>query len=478
MISPFDSFETTCKTYPDSIAVVFQKRLFTYRELYDKCMSISQLLDQAGVKANTVVAVSMQRSMEMIASILAIMHRKAVFLLLDINQPKRRLQAIISQSKPECILSCNLAGSIKAVPTGEQTPHVFQTAIAYLGFTSGSTGKPKGVAITEASLANCIHYFPDIFGLQPGDRITSFLNCSFDMFIFETVVSLCRGLTIIMSDREESASPRRMLKLIRDNSVSIGHFVPSTLQMLVNCDPHFESLLTLKKIILAGENLSKTLLCSLFEHLNVDIYNAYGLTETTIYSTFCKLKYGEAPLIGTALPGNQIYILDENNQPVECGKTGHIYISGISLYETRLDTQEDKDLLIYHEKKLYNTGDMGLLHESGDIEFLGRQDRQIKLRGYRIHLSEIEHVAADMAGVDNTVANIYKRPSGESTLCLFYTSKYSLNADDIRKHIGNRLPKYMVPVCYIQIASFDYLSNGKLNCRSPKLERLFKERWS
>ena len=111
MISPFDSFETTCKTYPDSIAVVFQKRLFTYRELYDKCMSISQLLDQAGVKANTVVAVSMQRSMEMIASILAIMHRKAVFLLLDINQPKRRLQAIISQSKPECILSCNLAGS-------------------------------------------------------------------------------------------------------------------------------------------------------------------------------------------------------------------------------------------------------------------------------------------------------------------------------------------------------------------------------
>ena len=339
MISPFDSFETTCKTYPDSIAVVFQKRLFTYRELYDKCMSISQLLDQAGVKANTVVAVSMQRSMEMIASILAIMHRKAVFLLLDINQPKRRLQAIISQSKPECILSCNLAGSIQAVPTGEQTPHVFQTAIAYLGFTSGSTGKPKGVAITEASLANCIHYFPDIFGLQPGDRITSFLNCSFDMFIFETVVSLCRGLTIIMSDREESASPRRMLKLIRDNSVSIGHFVPSTLQMLVNCDPHFESLLTLKKIILAGENLSKTLLCSLFEHLNVDIYNAYGLTETTIYSTFCKLKYGEAPLIGTALPGNQIYILDENNQPVECGKTGHIYISGISLYETRLDTQ-------------------------------------------------------------------------------------------------------------------------------------------
>ena len=127
-----------------SIAVVFQKRLFTYRELYDKCMSISQLLDQAGVKANTVVAVSMQRSMEMIASILAIMHRKAVFLLLDINQPKRRLQAIISQSKPECILSCNLAGSIQAVPTGEQTPHVFQTAIAYLGFTSGSTGKPKG----------------------------------------------------------------------------------------------------------------------------------------------------------------------------------------------------------------------------------------------------------------------------------------------------------------------------------------------
>ena len=109
------------------------------------------------------------------------------------------------------------------------------------------------------------------------------------------------------------------------------------------------------------------------------------------------------------------------------------YISGISLYETRLDTQEDKDLLIYHEKKLYNTGDMGLLHESGDIEFLGRQDRQIKLRGYRIHLSEIEHVAADMAGVDNTVANIYKRPSGEK-MCIrdrqylgkYGTSRFSL----------------------------------------------------
>ena len=180
MISPFDSFETTCKTYPDSIAVVFQKRLFTYRELYDKCMSISQLLDQAGVKANTVVAVSMQRSMEMIASILAIMHRKVVFLLLDINQPKKTIAGDYLPVKTRMyILSCNLAGSIQAVPTGEQTPSCFSNGNCIPRVYIRVHGKPKGLAITEASLANCIHYFPDIFGLQPGDRITSVFKLFF-----------------------------------------------------------------------------------------------------------------------------------------------------------------------------------------------------------------------------------------------------------------------------------------------------------
>ena len=407
----------------------------------------------------------MRRTPELIFAMCMCLERNNTVIPIDPAYPKKHIDYIIKDSAPDKIIS-----DIDSYNDlfQEKRSNITQNDVAYILYTSGSTGHPKGVEVTYEALSNFIEGISETIDFSPGKRIACLTTISFDIFFLESIVALNKGLTVVLADEEEQRNPKLMAKFIKDNAVDIIQMTPSRMQLLLNYDKELICLKSVKEIMIGGEAFPFGLLQTLQEKTTARIYNMYGPTETTIWSTISNLTYKDHIDIGRPIKNTEIYIMDDSLTLLPSGQIGEICIGGKGLakgYVGRDDLTAEKFIYLPQKPnvRVYRTGDMGRHLPDGDLEYLGRTDNQVKIRGHRVELEEIESHLNQIKGIHQAVVIALETNETDKILQAFYTSDATLNQKEITDYLSSKLPEYMIPVRFKRVESFLQTENGKID---------------
>lgn len=407
----------------------------------------------------------MRRTPELIFAMCMCLERNNTVIPIDPAYPKKHIDYIIKDSAPDKIIS-----DIDSYNDlfQEKRSNIIQNDVAYILYTSGSTGHPKGVEVTYEALSNFIEGISETIDFSPGKRIACLTTISFDIFFLESIVALNKGLTVVLADEEEQRNPKLMAKFIQDNAVDIIQMTPSRMQLLLNYDKELICLKSVKEIMIGGEAFPFGLLQTLQEKTTARIYNMYGPTETTIWSTISNLTYKDHIDIGRPIKNTEIYIMDDSLTLLPSGQIGEICIGGKGLakgYVGRDDLTAEKFIYLPQKPnvRVYRTGDMGRHLPDGDLEYLGRTDNQVKIRGHRVELEEIESHLNQIKGIHQAVVIALETNETDKILQAFYTSDATLNQKEITDYLSSKLPEYMIPVRFKRVESFLQTENGKID---------------
>ncbi len=407
----------------------------------------------------------MRRTPELIFAMCMCLERNNTVIPIDPAYPKKHIDYIIKDSAPDKIIS-----DIDSYNDlfQEKRSNITQNDVAYILYTSGSTGHPKGVEVTYEALSNFIEGISETIDFSPGKRIACLTTISFDIFFLESIVALNKGLTVVLADEEEQRNPKLMAKFIQDNAVDIIQMTPSRMQLLLNYDKELICLKSVKEIMIGGEAFPFGLLQTLQEKTTARIYNMYGPTETTIWSTISNLTYKDHIDIGRPIKNTEIYIMDDSLTLLPSGQIGEICIGGKGLakgYVGRDDLTAEKFIYLPQKPnvRVYRTGDMGRHLPDGDLEYLGRTDNQVKIRGHRVELEEIESHLNQIKGIHQAVVIALETNETDKILQAFYTSDATLNQKEITDYLSSKLPEYMIPVRFKRVESFLQTENGKID---------------
>lgn len=479
-------FEEQAKKTPDNIAIVFNDKKLTYKQLNEKANSLAYYLrNTKKVKRNDLVGIMVNRSLEMIISILAVLKSGGAYFPIDPTFPKDRIDYMLNNSNAILLLTqehlenrvnfknvllVDLNKNSIYEKNSENLKNINKPDdLSYVIFTSGSTGKPKGVMLKHKALSNLTNYcnnHVEYLKTEEYKAIVSITTVSFDIFIFETLISLQKGLKLVIANENEQNTPHLLNKLIEKYDIKIIQTTPSRIQLFVNNIDNIPALKNLEYITLAGEQLPLDLVESLKSLSNPVIYNGYGPSETTVFSTLTKIDTNKIT-IGRPLNNTQIYILDENLKPVPIGVSGEIYISGDGVGKGYLNNEDltNKSFIqnpFIPNTIMYKTGDIGMYNKNGEISCLGRLDNQVKIRGLRIELDEIESLIKKYPNIKETVV-VKQNINNREFISAYYTTTKRINISELRKYLSKSLPRYMVPSYYIVLNEFLYTPNGKIN---------------
>lgn len=476
-------FEEQVFKAPDQIAIVYDDKQITYMDLSKKADKLARYLRMQGIVPDSIVAIKMKRSLEMIISIIAVLKAGGSFLPIDPELPEDRIQYMLNDSCAN-ILIVNEENQIEEVYNGKilninsinnmtiETSNLNNinkpNDLAYIIYTSGSTGKPKAVMIEHKSVINFAESIKQRLDYSSPNTVLSVTTMCFDIFIFEVFPTLFYGLKLIISNEKEQKIPELLSKLIVKNGVTKIMTTPSRMQLLAFGQKDLSCFKVLKEIILGGEPFPEKLLLKLKDITNAKIYNMYGPTETTVYSTFKDLNDTRKINIGKPIFNTQIYILDKHMNPVPIGVQGEIYIGGDGLargYYRKEELTNKKFIANPFNSKeiIYQTGDYGRWYPQGEIECLGRIDSQVKIRGFRIELGEIESQILSYESIKDTVVTYREDQNGRNYLCAYYVSHGDINIFDLKKELAKVLPNYMIPSCFIKIDKIPLNANGKID---------------
>lgn len=476
-------FEEQVERTPDNIAVVFEDKSLTYKELNNKANQIASIIRENNTGPDKIVAIMVNRSLEMIIGIMAVLKAGGAYLPIDPDYPPERIQFMLSDSKAQLLLTqkhlqnaigfngrtiivdnsnLNIANAFNLENVNKSTD------LAYVIYTSGSTGKPKGVMIEHKNVINYIEAMCSNIDFSAGRVIGSVTTICFDIFVTESLLPLCKGLTIIIANENEQQIPEALNKLIDNNKVKILQTTPSRFKMLLSDEASLTWLCELEDIIVGGEPFPESLLTQLKASKGGRIYNIYGPTETTVWSTIQNLTGKDYVDIGKPIANTQVYILDKNMNLLPIGIAGELCIGGDGVsrgYWQRPELNQEKFVSNpYHPgTSIYKTGDLARWLPDGNIEHLGRIDYQVKVRGYRIELGEIEaslqlhSFVRECAVVDNNDTE------GNKFLCAYFVAEKTLSTQELRDHLSALLPNYMIPSYFIQIDKMPLTPNGKVD---------------
>ncbi|GAB3335658.1 hypothetical protein GCM10027299_44870 [Larkinella ripae] len=406
----------TATQFPEKTALVFQQQTLTYRQLHETANQVAHYLIQKGIRKNDIVGVSLDRSPEMLITLLAILKAGAAYLPLDPAYPHDRIAFMLTDSSARMVVtSRKYAGRLDttvreleletalsesaALSSSEPVVTTGGSDLAYILYTSGSTGKPKGVLIEQHNIVNLLTSMLDWPGMTPDDRLLAVTTISFDIAGLELFLPLLVGATLVLADTETTRDGRLLLEAIQKEPISVIQATPATYKLMLAAG--WETPLPLK-VLCCGEPLSKDLAEKLTARC-ASLWNMYGPTETTIYSTGKQILASDSVItIGRPIQNTQVYILDTDGNRLGIGSVGEITIAGEGVargYHNRPDLNAEK----FVENRfgtglLYRTGDLGKWIPNGEIQCLGRIDQQVKIRGYRIELGEIEYA---LAGADD-----------------------------------------------------------------------------
>ncbi|MBS4916009.1 MAG: non-ribosomal peptide synthetase [Clostridiales bacterium] len=436
-------------------------------------------------------AIVLDRSPEMIAAIMAMLQMKITFVPIDPNFPKERIawmiqdaqvDFIVSQSKyqPLCdgIPSCFLDQPCTEETIGDDSKFG-ENHLAYVAYTSGTSGNPKGVMVTRKGLFNFIEGLAKRIPFEGVHRIACFTTISFDIFFVESIAALFYGWEIVLASEEEKDNPRRMAKLLTEEKIEVLQLTPSRLQLLYNYDAQLESLQSVKILMVGGEPFPDSLLKCLQQKTNAKIYNMYGPTECTIWATVSELTHKEHADIGMPLPNIGVWVVDDVLRPVPTGQIGELCLSGVCLaagyHKQQALTARSFCPLPENGTFLYRTGDYVRFLPSGDLDYIGRKDNQIKLHGYRIELEEIEHNLQCHPAIERAIA-LAEGTEEQKAIVLTYSrlKKKEVCDHELRLWLKDRIPEYMLPARYVEIQRYPFTANGKVDRKA--LESLIKKK--
>ncbi|WP_329341307.1 non-ribosomal peptide synthase/polyketide synthase [Streptomyces sp. NBC_01352] len=451
---------------PEAVAVVCGDRELTYAELNARANRLARLLVRYGAGPEQRVAVRLPRSADLVAVLLAVLKSGAAYVPLDPDFPEERIAYMIDDARPVLVVDEEwLAAADLTGLDGSDLPPVPLASAAYVIYTSGSTGRPKGVVVGHAALTNFLHALGERCALTPGERLLAVTTVGFDIAALELYVPLLAGATVVLAGRDTVRDPRALAELIGRAGISVVQATPSLWHAIVD---EQASVLSGVRVLVGGEALPADLAASLTRHA-VSVTNVYGPTETTIWSTAGAVGTDSARRgsIGRPIANTRVYVLDAALRPVPAGVAGELYIAGAGLARGYLDrpglTAERfvADPYGTPGTRMYRTGDLVRWSADGELEYLGRVDQQVKVRGYRIEPGEIEAVLLAHESVTRAAVLVREDTPGDKRLVAYVTG--TAGPAELREHAARQLPEYMVPSAFVPLDALPLTPNGKLD---------------
>ncbi len=472
-------FEEQAEKTPDNIAIIYDNRKITYKDLNEKSNQIARLLRSKGIGKDEIVAILSERSLEMFIGILAILKSGAAYLPIDPVYPNNRINFMIEDSKAKALLvNGNLENRIefdgliinldyKNNYTGSSLNlDACSTSkdLAYIIYTSGTTGKPKAILTKHSNVVSYVFVFNKLFNINYNDVTLQQSSFTFDGLVEEVYTVIFKGGKIVVPNRNDIKDAKKLAKIINENKVTILSCSPLILNEF-NKLPNMKSVRT---FLSSSDILRKEYYSELIKQANV--YNMYGPSEATVCTTYykCGLNDSENVPIGRPLGNNKVYILDTNLDIVPIGVIGEIYIGGAGIangYLNNHDLTSSKFIPnpLDSNEILYKTGDMAKWLPNGDIEFLGRADFQIKIRGYRIELGEIESHLLKHDNISETTVVVKEDNEKNKYSCVYYVADTKLDSAQLKEYLLKYLPEYMIPSFFIQLDKIPINPNGKVD---------------
>jgi amino acid adenylation domain-containing protein/non-ribosomal peptide synthase protein (TIGR01720 family) len=479
------------KRYPQRIALIDGQQQLTYHELDQKSNQLAhgitqryQEVTQKNIDADTLIPLCLPRSLDMIVTMLAIMKTGAAYIPLEPRLPKQRIHYILADSGVEVLITelglraqlQDMALPVELLMLDEMadsmpcsslplTVEYHPRQLAYAIYTSGTTGQPKGTLLEHQGVLNMVRGFQAAVSCP--DEILcclQFASIVFDAHVAETYIALCGGHTLVIASDEQRHDLPALLTLIERCQVQFAILPPALLKLqpdLPRC---------LSRIVVAGESTSQ----SCFDHytrLGHQLFNGYGPSEASVCTSINRYQFNGANNIGHPLPGVRLYVLDNNQRPVSVGVAGELYISGLGLARGYLKqpllTQEKFIANPFAEvndtdyQRLYRTGDIVRWMPGGELEYIGRNDFQVKIRGHRVELSEIEQAFIAVTSVAHCAVIVQGRDTPR--IVAYYVADITLNDESVKRQLSELLPDYMIPSALVQLMSLPLTINGKLD---------------
>ena len=484
-----EQFEKQAHWTPDTPAVTFQNRGLSYRQLDEQSNQLARYLMQLGVGPETLVALSMERSLDLMVGLMAILKAGGAYVPLDPIYPVRRMEMVLADARPLVVLTQQklaerFSGPASVVAVDRDRAEIARESsdrlgwhatpenLAYVIYTSGSTGNPKGVMIEHRNVVNFFTAMDRVIGsAEPGVWL-AVTSISFDISVLELLWTLARGFHVVLQgDAVERGTEYAIEGQIRRHGVTHLQCTPSLVRMLAGDREPLQALRELKMLLLGGEALPAVLAAEIRSAISAQFFNMYGPTETTIWSTTHPVKEigGRVP-IGRPIANTQTYILDRFGRPMPVGAAGELYIGGAGVargYLNRPELTAERFLPdpFLGNGRMYRTGDLVRYLPDGAIEYLERMDFQVKIRGFRIELGEIEAVMERYPGVRQAVAAVREEKPGDKRLIAYVVLEPGAppGTEGLRAHLREQLPEYMVPAAFVRLEAMPLTDNGKVD---------------
>ena len=485
-----EMFERHAATTPTHTAAIFEATSLTYGELNARANQLARHLQSLGVRGETLVGIAMERSLDMIVSLLAILKAGAAYLPLDPSYPSDRIEFMIGDARPMVLLVqdalrsslpvCNTPmiavdsewSTIAAQPTENLGVIVPPQSLIYVIYTSGSTGRPKGAMNTHRGTTNHLSWLAAQFDVGPSDRTLQKIPISFDASVSELFLPLVCGGRLVMANRDGHHDPTYQEEMIRTQGITTIAFVPSMLAVFLEAES-VERCTSLRRVFVGGEAVPQSVVQRLRSRLAIDLVNFYGPTEASDVSTFftCTAEGPPVVPIGRPITNVTAYVLDRELELAPLGAAGEIHIAGASLargYLNRPGLTAERFIPDPFARspggRMYKTGDLGRVRADGVIEFLGRVDHQVKVRGFRIELGEIEAMLARHPSLRDALADVREDTRGDKRLIAYVVGNNVVpSVDELRAYLGDQLPEYMVPSAFVVLDALPLTPNGKVD---------------
>ncbi|MGA3070174.1 MAG: amino acid adenylation domain-containing protein [Terracidiphilus sp.] len=473
---------------PNRVAAICDGAEWTYRQLNEYSNRLARHLRRQGIREGSLVGVYLERSHQMVGAVLGVLKAGAAYLPLDPSHPVSRLELVLADAQASLLLTqehlaSRLHTSARVVCLdSEQTLWARESdanldatakadSLAYVIYTSGSTGQPKGVAIEHGALSNLLRSMEREPGLCAGDTLVAVTTLSFDIAALELFLPLMVGARLAIASKEQVLDGFSLLNLLEQSQATVMQATPAGWRILLEAGWKGQPRL---KVLCGGEALARDLANSLLD-LSDDVWNVYGPTETTIWSSATRLTKKDGPVpIGPPIANTQFYVLDDRLHPVPVGVTGELYIGGSGLargYWNRPELTAEKFLPNpFGRGRIYRAGDLARWLPDGHIELLGRSDFQVKVRGFRIELGEIEAVLASHPAVRDAVATAVEAGLGDKRLVAWVDSALAQPPADLDGQLHTlltaKLPEYMHPAVITVLPALPRTANGKIDRKS------------